>query len=247
MLAVEQEEGGDGSESALSFLVRATIPEGTNTNAVELSGLSFGAGTVGFSVYRGTTPVQLLRIASGQAVANTFTDTGLASGLVPPPDANYDHANFYWRMELQPEVAATVHTATTAGNETLSMATNAFRGATVRIHKGKGQGQERTIAANDGTTLAISGHWDIEPDATSLFVVADPSWRFGAMGRTAPVEFDVPNRPGATVHVSGRAANVNDKECSYAVSPLTRWTIGGAGGNLDAGVPGMPIWFRAPC
>ena len=42
--------------------------------------------------------------------------------------------------------------------------------------------------------------------------------------------FRVPNRENAVVHISGRAANVHDRECSYELSPLTRWTIGGAAG-----------------
>ena len=39
------------------------------------------------------------------AVSDQFTDTGLPKQLAAPPDPNFDHANFYWRMELQPEAA----------------------------------------------------------------------------------------------------------------------------------------------
>ncbi len=239
-------EGADGGESALSFLVRATIPSGTDTNRVELGGLSFTADTAGFSVYRGATPAQLLRIASGQAVAGSFVDSGLASQLVTPPDANYDHANFRWRVEQQPPVAATIHSALTAGNETLNMAPNAFRGAVARIFRGKGRGQERVILSHDATTVTVARPWDDEPDATSLWAIAEAGWRSGATGRSAPVEFDVPNRIGATLHISGRSANVNDKECSYELSPLTRWTVGGGSGSLDADVPGEPIFGLHP-
>ena len=49
---------------------------------------------------------QLLLIASNVAVAATYTDSGATAELLGPPDANYDHANFYWRLELQPEVVA---------------------------------------------------------------------------------------------------------------------------------------------
>ena len=60
--------GGDasGQESSLSFVVRATIPAGTNTNSVTLSGLSFSSDATRFHVYRGTNPSQLLRIAADQ-------------------------------------------------------------------------------------------------------------------------------------------------------------------------------------
>ena len=42
-----------------------------------------------------------------------YTDTGVTATLTGPPDANYDHANFYWRLELQPENAVNIESATT--------------------------------------------------------------------------------------------------------------------------------------
>jgi len=42
------------------------------------------------------------------------------------------------------------------------------------------------------------------------------------------------------IHVSGRSANVHDRECSYEMSPLTRWTIGGAAADND--VPSIPVF-----
>ncbi len=237
----------DESESPLSFLVRATIPEGSSTNSVQLTGLSFAPETSGLHVYRGKDPVHLFRIASAQPVASAFLDTGLPSQLVAPPDENYDHANFYWRIELQPEQNATIHSSSTVGNETLQMPANAYRGAVVRITKGKGRAQERGVLSNSTTTLELASAWETEPDATSSFVVADSGWRFGVMGRTSPVEFDVPNRIGATVHISGRSANVNDKECAYELSPLTRWRIGGASSTpLDMAPPPKPVFGIHP-
>ncbi len=57
----------------------------------------------------------------------------------------------------------------------------------------------------------------------------------------------MPNREGVTIHVSGRAANVLDEECAYALSPLTRWTITGATGTaLDTDVPGQPVFGLYP-
>jgi len=230
-----------GNESAPSFSVRATVPAGTNTNRVTLTGLSFGAGTRSFNVYRGDWPGKLLRIAAAQAVAAEFTDTGLAEELAPPPDANYDHANFYWRFELQPEYQATLASASTVGNETLAMNANAWRGMTVRITRGRGAGQERTVASNTATELTIAGTWAVTPDATSWFVVAEAGWHFGAAAAASPVEFDVPNRPAATVHITGRAANVNDREAGLEISPLTRWRLAGSG-LLDADVPPAPVF-----
>ena len=134
-----------GAESGLSFTVRAAIPAGTNTNEVTLTGLSFSPGTAGFHVYRGLNPSQLLRIAANVAVATSYTDAGATPQLVGPPDANYDHANFYWRRELQPEAGATVFTGTTVGNSTLGMAANEFAGKSVRITRGTGATQERAV------------------------------------------------------------------------------------------------------
>ena len=83
------------------------------------------------------------------------------------------------------------------------------------------------------------------PRAT--FLIADSTWQFGASSNASPVSFAVPNREGVTVHVSGRAANVLDEECAYALSPLTRWTIlGSTGQALDTDVSGQPVFGLYP-
>jgi hypothetical protein len=238
------EEGG--GESPLSFVVRATVPPGTNTNAVTLTGLSFCGNTARFNVYRGPSPLQLYRIASNQSVASQFTDTGLERELALPPDENYDHANFYWRLEQQPEYAATVYSASTIGNGTLNMPEDRYRGMVVRITRGKGAGQERAVEGNDATTLRVRRKWAETPDATSFFVVAEAGWHFAASARTSPVEFEVPNRDGATVHVLGRSANVRDGECAAELSPLTRWRINGEGAGGDTDVPPRPVFGLMP-
>ncbi|HEY2018939.1 MAG TPA: phage tail protein, partial [Bryobacteraceae bacterium] len=228
-----------GGESGLSFIVTAaTLSDGTS---VTLSGLSFPAGTAAFHVYRGVTPAQLFRIASDQPIAAQFTDTGVAAQLIAAPDSNYDHANFYWRMELQPESAVAVHSATTVGNATLHMAVNRYRGTVARITRGRGAGQERTISANTATTLTIAPAWVVEPDATSFFVVAENGWHFGALTKNSPVQFAIPNQGGETAHLSGRAANVNDMESTAELSTVTRWQIGGSGtSGGDDDVPPAP-------
>ena len=226
-------------ESVLSFIVRAVIMN--DGSSVTLSSLSFAPGTQTFHVYRGATPAQLFRIASNQALAGRFTDAGLAKQLIAPPDPNFDHATFYWRMELQPESAATVYSTTTAGNGTLGMAPNRYRGMTARITRGTGEGQERAITANDATTLTVAPPWSLAPEATSFFVVAEAGWRFGAQTKSTPVQFAILNQSGAVVQISGRAANVNDLECEPQLSTVTRWTIGGFG-TADADVPPSPFF-----
>lgn len=231
----------DGAESGLSFVVRATTPSSSGTNAVTLRNLSFSADTAGFHVYRGKNPSQLLRIASQVSPGTEFRDDGLIFILAGPPDENYDHARFYWRFEAVPEHPATAFSANTIGSAILQMIPDEHTGKVARITRGKGAGQERSILANDVSTLTVMSNWSVVPDNTSQFVVAEAGWHFGASGETGPIEFEVPNRAGATVHVSGRSANALGRECSYELSPLTRWRLGGASGpGLDGDVSGPP-------
>jgi hypothetical protein len=228
-----------GAEGSLSFIVPAVIPTRPNTNAVTLSQLSFPPAGTAFRVYRGSSPAQLYRIATNQSIASQFTDNGLVNQISPPPDPNFDHANFYWRLEQQPEYAATTHDTLTIGNDTLEMVANGYQGMIVRITRGTGAGQERAIASNTVTAIQVTIPWDTPPDTTSYFVVAESGWHAGATAHASPVQFEIPNRTGATAHISGRAANVNNGESPLELCTLTRWVIGGAGG-LDADVPPMP-------
>lgn len=231
-----------GNESALSFVVTAAII--ANGSSVTLMGLSFTAGAATFNVYRGSSPANLLRVASGQAIAKAFTDGGLSDQLIPPPDPDFDHANFYWRSELQPEVAVTTHSPTTIGNATLQLAASAYVGMTVRITRGTGAGQERSVITNNATTITVS-KWDAEPDATSFFTVAEAAWHFAAVAESSPIQFTIPNRTGEVVQVTGRSANVNNLECSPQLSIVTRWTIGGSGSG-DTQAPPQPYFGLGP-
>ncbi len=235
-----------GAESGLSFTVRAVISSGTNTNQVTLTGLNFSPGTAGFQVYRGLNPSQLLRIAANVAVSSTYTDAGATPQLGGPPDSNYDHANFYWRRELQPEAGATISSGTTVGNGKLGMAADEFKGKSVRITRGTGATQERAVTGNDATTLTVAPAWTLTPDSTSFFVVADAAWNFGAVGSSSPVQIQVPNWGGQIVEVSGRSANVHDQESRYELNPLTRWQIGSGGAGGDTGFPLLPTFALNP-
>lgn len=231
----------DGAEGPLSFIVRAVVAPGTDTNSVTLHSLSFGPQTVAFHVYRGPSPQELHRIVSDIAVSNSYIDTGEAEGLVSPPDENYSHANFYWRWELQGPRVANLSGINYVGNTTLTMLTNEYRGQVVRIVSGKGVGQERVVAGNSHASVVVDRDWAVVPDSTSQWVIAEPSWTFGATSSGSPVSFAIPNREGFTIHVSGRSANANDKECPFELCPLTSWRIVGATGLLlDQGVPPKP-------
>jgi hypothetical protein len=227
-------------EGAMSFVVRATLPVGSG-QCVKLTGLRWASKTSTFSVYRGSSPAQLLRIAAAQPLSDTFTDNGASPDLTAAPDPNFDHVNFYWRLEHQPEVAATIHTTTTIGNATLEMAENEYRGDMVRVTRGTGVGQERAVTSNTATVLTIAQKWDLEPDATSYFTVSDAAWQSGAVSTVSPAAFEIPNRPGEIVQVCGRTANINDVECSAELSPVSRWQINGSG-TTDTGVAPKPAF-----
>jgi len=229
-----------GNEGPLSFLVRAVVV--SDGSQVTISGLSFAPGTAAFHVYRGTSPAVLYRIASSQPVAAQFADTGLPNQLIAPPDSSFDHANFYWRMELQTEIAVTTHSPATAGNQTLDMGINVYRGMTARITRGTGAGQEQSITANDATTMTIAKPWVVEPDSTSFFAIAEAGWHFGALTKTSPVQFTIPDQTGEVVEITGRSANVNGVECSPELSTVTSWKIGGTGVG-DTDVPPAPAFF----
>jgi hypothetical protein len=230
-----------GNESVLSFMILASIPPGSNANSVTLTGLSFDTSTTSFNVYRGPNPQQMGRIAFSQTLASSFTDTGLTDQVWVPPDPAFDHANFYWRTELQPPYAATIATANTVGNATAEMGGVNYAGTIVRILSGTGADQEYPIASNTATILTLTEPWGVQPDATSQFVVAEAAWHFAATAKTSPVEFEIPNETGVTLHIQGRGANVNNLEGPPLLSTLTRWMIGG-GGLGDMAAPPLPVF-----
>ena len=182
-----------GNESALSFVVRAWVE--MDGSKVTLSGISLAPGTTGFHVYRGHSPAQLFRIASNQAPSVEFTDPGFPQELVPRSDPNYDHANFYWRMEIQPR-NKWESMGQTRWERALEMTPNTYRGMTARVTRGRGAGQERTIGSNTETTVTVYPPWTVEPDSTSRFAIAESGWRFGAQAKSGQVAFAIPNRSG---------------------------------------------------
>lgn len=235
-----------GNEGSLSFTVRAAIPEGSGTNSVDLTGLSLPSTAASFNVYRGTSPQLIYRIASNQPVATTFTDSGLSPQPLGPPDASFDHANFYYRREIAGPIFANVFSSNTIGSSDMGATRSGYAGMNVRIMSGAGAGQERRVTFNDESTLTVSPAWSIAPDTTSSFVVVESAWRFAAVTTVSPVQFEVPNQKGTVVQISGRGANVNDIEGAPELCPVSRWVVGGgAGSELDLDVPGQPTYALA--
>ena len=232
-----------GNESGLSFAILAVTGDGPSTYAVTLNGISLPAAAVAFNVYGGSSPAQLVRIFTNAARSPTFTDAGLPNLQYLPPDSNYDHANFYWRMEMQPPAPVAIYSANTVGTGSVQMQVNEFAGMTVRIVTGKGAQQEQVIMSNTSSTLTTSSPWIVAPDTSSTFVVSQTGYQFGASSNTGQVQFEIPNRPVSTIHICGRSANVYDVESPYELSTVTRWQIGGAGINVgDSAVPPAPVF-----
>ncbi len=228
----------EGVEGGPSFAVRAKIPAGSSANAVRLNGLSFTAGTVSFSVYRGELPARLYRIASGVTPASEFTDTGLEAQIAGAPDPSYDHANFYWRLEDTEEKFAAITGPDQIGNATLDMPENAYLGHVVRLTGGEGAGQERVVVSHTATTLTVNRPWDVVPDGTTQFVVSEVAWHFGGQARSSPARFQIPNLRDRVVQISGRSANAANVESPESLAVVTRWRIGGGGaGVADTGPP----------
>ena len=234
---------GEGTESPLSFLVQATTDEGSDQYTVRLEGIRTGDSATSIRIYRGNSPLELLRIGEISAGTATFDDTGFSPQLAPPPDPNYNHANFYWRTQLFPETSVETAGEDSVANSRLLLPPDEYVSKVLVITGGTDEGQERIIKTNSDTTIEIAQPWGVLPDTSSTFAIVEPTWRFGASSYSDQVEFEVPNLQGTTLQISGRAANANDVETAPGDSPLTNWVIGGAAGKgLDLMVPPTPFF-----
>ncbi len=232
-----------GIEGPLSFTVPVSLPAVSDTNQVIIKGLSFPAAATQFNAYRGSTPQELYLIDQNLALADTYTDSGAPAMPVGPPDASYDHANFYYRSEFAGPFQADIFSPSTIGSEDMGATSLAYSGMMVRVIEGKGRGQERQIASNDRTTLTVSSTWSVVPDSSSLFVIAEGSWKFAAVTATSPAKFELPYQSGTAIQISGRAANVHNQEASADLCPITRRILGG--GQSDLGVAQAPSFTVA--
>jgi hypothetical protein len=238
-----------GLEGPLSFTVAASVPVGTNTNKVVIQGLSFPVSAASYNVYRGTTPQLLYRIASPSLPVTQFTDTGTDVLHYPPqdfgpPDASFDHANFYYRYQYAGPFTNATFSGTTITISDLGAVGVSYVGRVVRITDGPGRGQERAITSNSPTTLTVASGWSGSgplnaPGSSSVFVIAQASWNFAAVSATSPAQFQISYQPGAVIQITGRGANVNDQEGSPDLCPVTQVTLG-AGDVADSDVPSTP-------
>lgn len=233
-------KNSQGQEDPLSFTIAATVPDVGNKTRVSIVDLSFPTTATTFNVYRGLTPQTLFCIAKEVPLAGTFTDSGMDPLPMGPPDANFDHANFYYRYEYLGPLAASSAGRSSITCEDMGATETAYVGFVVRIIDGAGRGQERSVVANTTTSLTLSLPWSTLPDTSSSFVICESSWHFAAVSLTSPVTFDVPYRQGAVLQISGRGANVHNQEGSPDLCPITRLALGQD--KPDFGIPATPFF-----
>lgn len=230
----------NGQEGPLSFTIKATIDGSGRTYAVRLKNLSFPSNAVKFNVYRGSSPQLLHRIATEIPVSASFIDSGASPQPAGPPDASFDHANFYYRYELVSGSRVSSASVNTIECSSLGATIGAYNGMAVRIISGTGKGQERSIATNSTTKLTLTSPWSVVPDESSTFVICESSWRFGAVTAVNPAQFSVPYRSKTVLQITGRAANVHNQEGSPEICPTVRVPLGQS--KPDFGVPAIPTF-----
>ena len=229
-----------GNEGHLSFTASVTLPSGPNAYTATIGNLSFPSNSASFNVYRGFNPQILFRIASNAQLSKSFSDTGLPILPIGPPDASFDHANFYYRFEYGGPFQVTAASASTIACVDMGATVGAYATFSARIIGGTGAGQERSISSNDQTTLTITPPWSTTPDATSTFVIVESAWIFAAVSNSSPVQFEIPFSQGEVIEISGRSANVANQEASADLCPMTRIALGH--GNAQYGVADPPTF-----
>lgn len=106
--------------------------------------------------------------AQGQSrpiTANDATTLTVQPAWDPVPDATS-----VFRV-LTDDQTADVFSASTIGNSTLAMTPGEHTGRLVEIVSGTGQGQSRSVTAQDATTFTVAPDWSTVPDNTSVFRV----------------------------------------------------------------------------
>lgn len=92
--------------------------------------------------------------------------------------------------EPPPEMTAIVGKADslTLKDATQNWKPNSYLGYMVWISRGKGEGQKRTVVKNTKNTLTIDKAWEVKPNTTSQYVLAQHITDVPAMGNTLPQE-----------------------------------------------------------
>lgn len=237
------ETDGEGGESLLSSSIRAVIPSGTSSAEVNISKIRCSTQTALMNVYRGSDPWQMRRIAESVPALGSFVDGGLEYLLGGPPDPHFARAVTEWRMEYLPPMGVSMAADGSVTVATAILEPGGLIGHKVRVHSGRGQGQERTITGNSDTTMSIVPQWEMMPDLSSSVCVVDGGWQSGGSSTGAPCVLEVPNLSGSTIQFRVYGVNAAGGQSRKELSEITRHAIGGVvGSDWDRDVPSRPTF-----
>ncbi len=233
----------EGRESGLSSLVPVRIAGSGSGYRVELRGLSMPPDAVSFNVYRGSSPQQLLRIAAGVPVSETFVDDGLAVHTVLPPDGNYVKVHAWYRQIHQVFQPVTGWTATSVSGTNLNLTPNRWVGQKVVVRDVQGRVQERGIVSHDENVIQVDRSWDLPPAVTSNLAIVSAGWHFGAESETDIVTVGLPLSPTSSFEVSLRSVSRDGRELDAAIAPSLIWQVGvGSTVTVDTAEPPAPFF-----
>lgn len=232
-----------GGESGLSLIQPIALPDGTNEGKVRFRSIRNHSAASSIRVYRGRSPLQLRLVGDIPASASDFVDDGARWSVIPAPDPAFHEARFYWRQELVPETGIDAVSERTIQAAGLASDANNYAGRVIRILSGRGAGQENRIEFSGAGNLTVAVPWAVSPDSTSTFAISEATWHPGGSSRGGVAHIELPNRPGATVQLSGVSANAAGDESDISLAPLTRVRlVGDTTASEDTDVPGVPTF-----
>ncbi len=228
----------NGAESKVSQVIQVVTGAVETAFGVTLNGLGAPQDAAGMRVYRGDSAYDLLYLCDIDASLNTWTDSGGSVSPMRPPDPRYDHADFYWRTELTAllEVASVSGTTLTAASA--SFENDQLDGKALVVVSGNARGWQTIVATNTSTGVTASDPFPDTLSAGDSVVIADASWRLAGRSYSDQITWEVPNRAGLAIQISGRSSTASGMEAPIEQSYLYRYTItGGVGSLLDSQLP----------
>lgn len=234
---------GEGRESGLSSLVPVRIAGSGSGYRVEVRGISMPPDAVSFNAYRGSSPLQMLRVAAGLPVNNSFVDDGLTVQTVLPPDSNYVKVHAWYRQIHQVFQSVTGWTTTSVSGTNLNLTPSRWVGQKVVVRDAQGRVQERGIVAHDDNLIEVDRPWDFAPAVTSTVAIVSAGWHFAAESETDLVTVGLPLLPASSFEISLRSVSRDGRELDAAIAPSLIWQIGvGATSAVDTAEPPAPFF-----
>jgi hypothetical protein len=228
----------NGEESKVSQVIQVATGAVETAFGVTLNGLGAPQGAAGMRAYRGDSAYDLLYLCDIDASLNTWTDSGGSVSPMRPPDPRYDHADFYWRTELTALLEVASLSGTTLTVASASFENDQFDGKALVVVSGNARGWQTIVATNTSTGVTASDPFPDTLSAGDSVVIADASWRLAGRSYSDQITWEVPNRAGLAIQISGRSSTASGMEAPIEQSYLYRYTItGGVGSLLDSQLP----------